>query len=263
MEPAPDQEHTGWRELGVAQQALRVLLVTELALVLLHVGAVWSPAGTVGFHWIDRLHLSKEGNLPTAFSATQLAVLAGILVYTAVRSTSGRGARQAWVLGALGAAFLAADEWLRVHERVGTRFRSWLDTLPSEAPLVALQDFPGYHWVLVYLPVVGPLALATVWVLARELRPRQARRVAWGVAIFLVGAVCLDFLDAVLTRGELQETAARVALRHGLQLAEEAMEMVGVTLVLTAFLDYADRLSPSEAKMPVILEAPSPSAELT
>lgn len=252
MDLASAQEHTGWDELSPAQQALRVLLVAELALALLHMLAVWTPTGVVAFHWVERLHLSQEGNLPTAFAATQLAMLSGVLAHACRHSPSGPGSRVAWGLGALGAAFLAADEWLSIHERLGSRLDAWLQAQPSEGLVGLLQGFPGFDWVLLYLPLVVPVALAVVIRLARELHPRQARRVALGVGLFLLGAVLLDFLDAALTRGDVVLTPGLRALRHGLQLCEELLELVGVTLVLTAFLDHAQGLGTVAAGAPAL-----------
>lgn len=174
---------------------------------------------------LNFLDLNGETNLPSWYSAAQLALIGGLLVaFAAVQLR--RGARSAWALVLAGCVFLflSLDETTSLHEHFGY----WLDRFQHRRG-TALRE-TGF-WML----ICAPLFLAAMVVLGlgarRYLRGRKSVviKFAAGVAIYLAAAAGVEALSNFVTP---QGTGARA-----LVLLEELGEMLGATMMLWASLD--------------------------
>lgn len=125
-----------------------------------------------------------------------------------------------WQLSGLFFVFLSMDDEAMLHERLG-RF--------SE-----VQGQAVYHWVIVFMPVLAVLGVATfrhVWrASGRELRPRVL--LAYG----------LWFLALAFEVAEKQVTEAGLAwrgypLQNYTKLVEESCELIAPALLLSCLLD--------------------------
>lgn len=263
-----------------AERDLRSLATRATALL---VGAILALAGlhSTVEAWRWHLHpsirefanLGFEANLGTWFSSTQLAALAAVLL--ALRAlelhrTPGSPKARWWLFLAAGALFLSADETGRIHEMVGNLVAQAI----REAEPGSLLAWPGtwyrsYAWELAYLPVALPAAVLALRFLHRELGD-LGRWPLLGVAVFLLGAVGLDMLEGWTGQerfGTVRLETDGAVLPVDVLLVEETLEMLGVTLVLSACLHHAARVagrllegtveSPSSGEEPSGVEAPT------
>ncbi len=197
---------------------------------------------------------TSETGLGSWLSVTQAALLALTLGgVAALHGAAGapRARRWGWVLLACGFAYLAVDDGVRLHERVGAAFGR---TAADQTGLAA--RFPSYNWQLLFGPALVTFGAFTVAFLWREV-PGARVRVAAAFAL-LAAAVGLDFVDGLdadhplnayawLARdGRLDGQALALFDREGLdavihasRAVEESLELVAMTLLWTAVLGHA------------------------
>lgn len=175
-------------------------------------------------------NLAREDGVGTWFSSTQALLVA--LVLAAVGGSERSAGRAAWGWGALAAffAYIALDDGLEVHERVGSAVRRVTDS-----PL--FDVFPTYAWQLVFAPLFGGGGLFMVVFLWRRLERALWLGICAALACFVV-AVGLDFVEGM--DGAFENMARASGLRtytvsHGFKVTEELLEMLGTTLFLTTF----------------------------
>lgn len=208
-------------------------------LLLLTSGTVLVVLADVAVKSVDRLHglqpwfdVGLENNVPTGWTVLLLLVLA-------TRLWRLRGQSRAWPFAALAAAALAVDEWVGWHEHL---------RVPGEALRQAGLSLPTYAWVLPGAVVAALcLAAATPWL--RSLPVAVRRRVLLAVAVFCSGALVGDAVSGWAVR-----LGGSVELWRAITTVEEALEMAGVLLAVSAFA------RPSTARRGPVLPALSSSA---
>ena len=169
-------------------------------------------APITALQWFD---VNSERNVPTAWSALLLLASAVTAALLAVRARGGSG----WLLVAVTCSFLALDESLELHERLGGLGASVAD------------DRLHFAWV------VPGAALACVvgLVLLRRLRTQPVevrRRLVVAGAVYLTGALLLETLS-----GQVLRTHGAGGKAYTLVTSvEEGLEMAGASLLLTALL---------------------------
>ena len=164
--------------------------------------------------------LNAEANLPSWYSAGQLALIGGLLVVFAAAQLR-RGARAAWAVMLAGVAFcfLSLDETTSLHENFGY----WLDHVRHRRDTVFAET--GF-WMLICGPAfLGALVLVGL-AARRYLRGRRGvvTKLAIGAALFVAAGAGVEALSNFATP---QGTAARLLI-----LAEEMGEMLGATTML-------------------------------
>lgn len=198
---------------------------------------------------------AREDGLASWFGITQtlLAALTLWLIHLAVKHRPGtRWKALGWLILALFFTYLAVDDGAQIHERLGSTFKAI-----QRDRGVSLDFFPSYTWQLLFVPVFAALVLFTLVFLWRELRTRNARLVlllaisCWGAALVL------DFFEGLDPRhpwnlygflaGHFQLDAwtyeqfgrsAYKALRHFSKSFEEALEMLGMSLLWFLFIRH-------------------------
>ena len=220
-----------------------ILLGVETLLAIGHLTVTRSTPGVLSPDLIDLFHMDREGNLPTWFSTSQLLRLALVLLSTAVLQIYRRinqNAALIWTLCAGGALFLSADEGASIHEMLGTLVGRIAEEAEPDSLLHRVSFFPSYYWLLLYVPMATPIAIFLIRFFWRELHNGRVLATT-GLIVYLIGAVALDFLEGSYGNSE-HHRLMLVVLDHAITfdpfLIEELMEMVGVTLVLAAFLKY-------------------------
>ena len=198
---------------------VRVMFALDLLMGVLYILSrrVRDHIGTPLVNFFD---LNGETNLPSWYSATQLALIGALLIVFATAQLR-RGARAAWsiMLGGVGFLFLSLDETTSIHENFGY----WLDHLRNRRDTVFAQT--GF-WMLICAPLfLGGLALLG-WGARRYLFGRR------GVVVTLVvGAIVF------VAAGAGVEMLSNFVQPHGfgaraLVLLEECGEMIGGTIML-------------------------------
>jgi hypothetical protein len=151
--------------------------------------------------------LAGEVNVPATFSAALLG-LASVLAFALSRVAADPSLRSG-VLAAFGTllAFLAVDELIRVHERLA----AWSEI----------------EWQVIYLPVglVGAALFALLWRGLRRFRPSD---------LLLLAAATTWLVSQAVERA--QYTPGGRLTRSWTIVPEEALEMIGSTLLVLAFL---------------------------
>ena len=164
--------------------------------------------------------LNGETNLPSWFSAGQLALIGGLLAAFAATQLR-RKARPAWSVMLAGGVFLfmSLDEVTSLHENFGY----WLDKFQHRRDTIFVET--GF-WMLICAPLfliaIGRLAVGA----RRYLRERRAIAVkfAAGIAIYLLAAAGVEALSNFAT--------PHGAAARALVLLEEMGEMLGATMIL-------------------------------
>jgi len=176
--------------------------------------------------------LDGEGNIPAVFSSIQLLVI-GLLLLKFSRRTASLEIPSVWILAVCGVGFvfLALDEALVIHEKI--RF--------------LLQDYAwiprfkgGYGiWIPLYL-AIGFLVVLPMWRGFRTLGKQfhyEARRVLWGSALLIFGAVCMEIIKYQFLVGTSLPYIRGVEI-----ITEELLEMVGASLILYGVIRIGLRL---------------------
>ncbi len=197
--------------LGLASGLVIVLgILAELAVHLL-------PEAAIRRDLLTLFSLSYEGNLPTWYSSTLLALCGGLLALCAVSTEDDRWR---WTLLSAGFFYISFDESVGIHEAVDALFESssgvlYFGWVMPAGVLVALLG-------LVYLPFL------------RRLPSASRRRFVVAGAIYLCGALLLE-----LPLGLWTEYAGPENLVYALiDLVEESLEIIGVSLFMVALIDH-------------------------
>ncbi len=175
-----------------------------------------------------RFDLNTEGNVPTYFSALQLAFAALILMTIArAKHASGDPYARHWSVLCGIFAFLSVDEATQLHERL-------------REPMLALFDLTGvwgYAWFIPY----GTLVAAFLFAYRRffmHLPPHIRMLFASACAVYVGAAIGVELaqLHFVVSTGYGDRGPLYAALCYSL---EECAEMLGVALLVYGVLRYA------------------------
>ncbi|HFE44811.1 MAG TPA: hypothetical protein ENJ18_04845 [Nannocystis exedens] len=199
------------RALGLASGLVIVLgIAAELAIHLL-------PKGAIRPDLLTLLSLSYEGNLPTWYSSTLLALCGALLTLCAVSSQNDRWR---WSLLSAGFFYISFDESVGIHEAVDALFESSSGVL-------------YFGWVIPATALVALLGLV-YWPFLRRLPSTSRRRFVIAGAIYLCGALLLE-----LPLGLWTESAGPENLVYALiDLLEESLEIIGLSLFIASLIDH-------------------------
>lgn len=197
--------------------------------------------------FVGLFSLEGESNAPAAFSALILllaALLLGVIAWAKKQAQSADAF--SWKALTFIFGFLALDEAAQLHERLTNIVRRSMD---AEGPL-------RHAWVVPY----GILALIVLFSFVRFLAqlPSTIRwRVILAGIIYVLGALGFEVIEGmIVTAAGMDSLANRLAI-----VAEEGLEMLGVTLFIGALLSYI-RLYLPELKLRLSVGA-SPSEQPT
>jgi hypothetical protein len=218
----PDGEHLPVSAAGVR----RVLLAVAVVLAAISLGGQFARRIWPDVDWLQTaaalVNVSSEQTLPTLVASLGLLVLS-ILAWTIGTVQARHGGSPWWGrVAAAVPAFMAADEFLMLHERTIEPLRGLLGT--------------GGGWLYYAWIVPGILAvLVTVAVGYRwlgSLGDAARRRTLLGAAIFVLGAVGLEMLTGRLVDGGYTHWL----LLNSLSTVEEFLEMAGVAVAAEGLL---------------------------
>jgi len=190
------------RELVSRSRPVPIAVVSGLAIVVFV--ALGIAQRTVYPGW-QGANLDSEASVATWFSAALLWSAASCWLLVAATARPRLPALWIWP-GLL--AWLALDEGNALHER--------------------LERWSGIDWQLLYLPVLG-IAAATWWRLVRRYRTQRST-----VGLLVAGAAAWAtalLLELIQNWGGSPVTAA---IYDPAMITEEALEMIGSTMVLIA-----------------------------
>ncbi len=131
-----------------------------------------------------------------------------------------------WLLVTAFFLYAAVDDATAIHERLGDELKMWIDDSPLDIVILA---FPSYSWQLFIAPLFAVVAVYMAWRLSKQLGRKDFLWLLAGFAL-LGTAILFDFVEGLFLKALSGDSAG-----HLLRLAEEALEMSGMTLVLYAF----------------------------
>ncbi len=195
------------------QKALAILLSMTLALAIAHVAL----RGYLGF-----FNLDKEQSLKAVFSGLQLlsiAVLAFFYALLQFKACLNKKQGILWTFTGLLFGYLALDDMMTIHERVGFVFNRW-------------TGFTGYwgesfNWLIYFSPLIL-IGLAVLLLAVTSLRREHihSRQLAWiGVILFVVSLI-FEYIGGRLLASSLYQSFI---------IVEEVSMLAGESFFLIAF----------------------------
>ena len=140
-------------------------------------------------------NIANETGFAAWFATTQ-TLLAGLtlwLIYVAVRRQTGpKWKSTGWLVLAAFFTYMALDDGVQLHERVGTIFQ-----------VLTVEDrgsagyFPSYYWQLLFVPIFGILGLFSLGFLWSQLNSRSSRILLVAALGCFVIAVVMDFFEGL------------------------------------------------------------------
>lgn len=202
----------------------KIFLVVSLIMVVGHIGGRISYhyfGRTFGFYFFD---LNREDSIPTFVASMQIFVCSVLLFVIArlVRMNKQPGFWY-WVGLAVMFLYIAVDETVRIHEKLGGPLRRIYDP-------AALYDMVWLVPYVTFVIIIGLIYLKFVLNLPRK---TKLLFILSGL-IYLAGAVAFEYIsgrqDALYGIGDFGYQAFIVL--------EEGLELMGIVLFLYALLNH-------------------------
>lgn len=221
------------------RQTFFVTLAISIFLTLI---SFITPLLGIDFFQMDRqghrlLNVSIEGNIPTWWSATLLAVGGLSFLVRACALRAAKGWKKALPEGVVGLILVAMsiDDMSGIHEHL-----FWF------AQRIAPNLF-AYNWLLIGIPI-GIAVMVVVGFSVVHLPSEQRKMVLLGFLVFFSGALGLEGVgSAMASQGHHLGTAGTIVYH-----AEEFVEMCGAAILALAGLS-----TPGRARAGFDIETPS------
>ena len=198
-------------------------------------------------------NIAREDGLASWIGTTQ-TFLVGLTAWgfwwLARASGAGTWRQGGWFLVAALFTYMAIDDGVQLHERIGTAY----DAIATRGA----GRFPSFRWQPLFLPLFAVAGAAAFLFLWWELRGRWAKALIAGAALLFAAAVVLDFLEGLDANHPWNLYAAAAArydiggftearfrqnafdtLAHFSRSLEEFAEMFANTCLWTAILGDA------------------------
>jgi len=230
-----------------SKRAFVVLVTCQVLLVALD--GMISYGRLIENRAIGRLfNITREDSIPNWFASMQFLLIALVLwvIFLRVRELdAAKWKARGWAFLAGVFLFLSVDDGSKLHERVGTWFKSTARGSNSVARAL-IEGHPSYTWHIALGPVfaiIGLFLLVFVW---KALRPPVLRM------LFLAGLACLavaqgmdvlEGVDAVMEYLAGLFSVSNYTIRHFAKSAEEFLEMFGQALLLVTFLRHLEEIA--------------------
>jgi hypothetical protein len=221
--------HRGWASQSPLSKALRLVMLLLAVQLMLCLGfwLTW-PYGVDQLGWLRAFFfLGDEYRPASLFAASQLWLVAWLAWCCYQRERHG-----AWLFAAFICTYLGLDEWFSIHEWLGIAARQ-VDSLHAGKAALGAQGLTVYGWQLVMLPVVVVVGAALLRAFMRITTWQELALLVAGAAVFLGGAMGFESVEAAGVHTDPAYWAS--ARAHAVLLAEEAMEMLGVAIVVGVF----------------------------
>ncbi|MCB9703559.1 MAG: hypothetical protein H6711_16820 [Myxococcales bacterium] len=208
-------------EIELSRRALRLAIAAATGVVVVlgvaaELTAHLAP-GAVRRDLLTLLSLSFEGNLPTWYASTILALCGGLLALIAVGA---RADRPRWWLLSAGFFYISFDESVGIHEAVDALFEN-------------TGGLFYFGWVIPAAAIVALLGVLYLPFLRRLPAPSRRRFLVAGI-LYVLGALVLELPLGVWTERAGPDNLIYAAI----DLCEESLELIGASLFLVALVDH-------------------------
>jgi len=176
-------------------------------------------------HWLD---VNAEASIPTWYAALALMSCSVLLAIVALATRRrGRPYPIQWGLLSIGFALLSLEEIIGVHSQATKVLRSALSSTDGAGT--------GYALILGAVVLVGIIVLVALFGRFFLHLPRRTRMLfGIGIVTYLIGVLASDAVGDYL-RGAF---GGEGLLSIVILTLEEALEMIGVLILIYALLDY-------------------------
>lgn len=198
-----------------------IVVIALLDTVLSHVAIKngWLNVSILG----QAFSVSREDSLGNWFSSLLSLLVAVVAYLTALVDIK---KTKAWKLVAFLFLFLATDDAIMLHERLGTFSKNLL----KGSGVMSLNV--SYDWHLFISPLLALAGISLLLFLKKNFSEKKNFFMVLGGLALWALAVVLDFVDGMrLSAFKSYDT------RHFMILLEESIEMLGAVFILVAFLE--------------------------
>jgi hypothetical protein len=211
-------------EITLSRATLRRILFTVMALIVgagLVAEVLKSGLRVRGVRaWIPIFSLSYEQNIPTWYSSCLLLVCSMLLAVIAMGACKSKAAyvRHWWLLAA-GFLYISLDETVSLHEAAS----GWMH----------LSGILYFSWVIPAGILVTILGISYLRFLAHLPKKTRLQFIVAG-GIYVTGALVMELPLGYWTEQQGSQNFVYAAI----DLVEESMEILGVTLFLLSLVEY-------------------------
>ena len=180
-----------------------------------------------------------------AFLSVQLAVAGSLLAalnacLCRARCGGTRGSLAGWSMVTLILGYLAIDDAVALHERVGSTIRDMQAGAVYDRLQRLVSGYVSYPWQAIFGPFVLLALLALLVFLWHEVREPKGRLALLASLAMVVVALQLDFFEGI--EGCHAAVAAQLGLRtytvrHFSKVLEESLEMLALIFLVVIFLN--------------------------
>ena len=210
------------------QRFIAFLFVVFLILLGFHLNAMhlhFDQGADLKDWWVRKFDFTAEKNAPSIFSTALLFLAGVILLWLSQIQKRLTGAFKMWMGLGLVFLFLAADELLRIHEKLNGVFKD-----------LEIAETITYVWTIPYA-IAGIVLLLMISKPLLQLPRDTFVRFAVAGFIFVFGAMGLELLAGSLIANAEAGYQASWELAV-LSTIEESLEMIGVILFIAALLRH-------------------------
>jgi len=218
-------------------------------------------------------NIAREESLASWFGTTQ-TFMAGLTLWliffinkhteTSWKTVFG------WFVLAMFFTYMAIDDGAEIHERLGTVFELMSEKNEGTKALSSwaarlLAFFPSYPWQLLFLPFFGIVGVFMFFFLWARLDVKTARLMILLALACFVAAVCLDFIEGldknhqwnIHTMIREKYDLEKYTVRHFSKSLEEFLEMLGITLFWTSFIQFFKLLPKTGVRFFTVSDGPA------
>jgi hypothetical protein len=242
--------------LTISPRKVRFLGIIIAVLLLANLGTVFSrfvldEPTLMGL--VRLFDFGAEANIPTFFSVTLFMSNAFLAFFIGMhyRQRGERNNARYWLFLAGILTFLGIDEGALIHELLISPFRHLLGT----------SGILYFAWVVPYglaVLAVGLLYLRFVW----RLTPRVRKLIFLAGGLYIAGALGMELVAGYYTSLVQASDATRDVWHYLMIAVEETLEMVGLTVLIYAFLVHISyvlggidlHIGPAKADVSQVLE---------
>lgn len=210
------------------------ILVVILLLLILHTVAFLAAYyGSIHYndYFFQEFNFDEEKNFPATFSSLLLLFASAILAAIGFTPLRIRNRKNFWWLLSFLFLFLASDELLRIHEKLGNYLSTVYDT----------SGIFHYIWLIPYgiaVLLIGALCMKPLF----ELPKRTTHNFIIAGSIFLLGAIGMEMVTGWLIGHRALEGAQLIIIPEFFVLytLEELLEMVGIGYFIYSLLLFRE-----------------------
>ncbi len=216
----------------------------------------------------DFWNIAREDSFASWYSFTQtfmVALTLWLLFFLLKHTSTSRLRVFGWFSVACLFSYIAIDDGIELHERLGSVFKIAFQPkpylgLPLSWPSKLLLYFPSYPWQILFVPFFGMMGLFAFFFLWREFKHKFIKLLlVLAMACFII-AVGIDFIEGldkhhkwnIRTMIRDHYGLQEYTVRHFSKSMEEFLEMLGVTLFWTAFIQVFKFLPKNSVRLHTI-----------